>query len=258
MEAILPGFFYAKNNLEFWFLYHKFASLIMVFMKQGRLYRLFRYLLYKIGVTKGIPASVVNSIPIVECGEPLTDLKELLFLSFFDNLSDRKEVFARKSVAEKLEKAASMLPDSYHLKIHSAYRPRTEQIELWNRKFNEMKAEFPSLSEEEIVIKTKRICADPRFGFGGHQTGGAVDIALCDDNGNDYDMGTMISDKGSKIITRSKEISEEARRNRTILLTAMTEAGFVNYPKEWWHYCYGDRMWAAYKNRRSAFYNEVI
>jgi D-alanyl-D-alanine dipeptidase len=28
----------------------------------------------------------------------------------------------------------------------------------------------------------------------------------------------------------------------------------VNYPAEWWHYSYGDRMWAAYSNRRTAIY----
>ena len=24
----------------------------------------------------------------------------------------------------------------------------------------------------------------------------------------------------------------------------MTAAGFVNYSEEWWHYSYGDRLWA--------------
>jgi D-alanyl-D-alanine dipeptidase len=36
----------------------------------------------------------------------------------------------------------------------------------------------------------------------------------------------------------------EARHNREILCDALTRAGFVNYPTEWWHWSYGDRYWA--------------
>lgn len=217
-----------------------------------------RYLLYKLGISKTIPGKTINGIPIIDCGEPLVNLRELSFLFFYDSLSDRKEVLAKIGVAERLEKASQLLPTGFHLKIHSAYRPRTEQMELWNRKYEEMKKRFPQLTEDEIIIQTKRVVADPRMGFGGHQTGGAVDITLCDDEGCDYDMGSQISDKGSIIITHSKEVSELAHRNRTILLSAMTQAGFINYPMEWWHFCYGDRMWAAYENKKCAIYNEVV
>ena len=34
----------------------------------------------------------------------------------------------------------------------------------------------------------------------------------------------------------------------------MENAGFKNYPNEWWHFCYGDRMWAAYSKRKDCFY----
>ena len=37
----------------------------------------------------------------------------------------------------------------------------------------------------------------------------------------------------------------------------MTTAGFTNYPAEWWHYSYGDRMWAAYSHNKISFYNLV-
>lgn len=218
---------------------------------------MFRYFLYRLGISKTIPGKTINSIPIVDCGEPLVNLRELPFLFFYDCLSDKKEVLARKGVAERLEIASRLLTTGVHLKIHSAYRSRTEQIEMWNRKYEEMKKRFPHLTEEEIVAQTKRVMADPRFGFGGHQTGGAIDITLCDDEGSDYDMGSRISDSGSIIITRSKEVSETAQQNRTLLLSAMTEAGFVNYPMEWWHYSYGDRMWAAYRNKKCALYDEV-
>ena len=35
----------------------------------------------------------------------------------------------------------------------------------------------------------------------------------------------------------------------------MKNAGFANYPLEWWHFSYGDRLWAAYTNQKEAVYD---
>jgi len=35
----------------------------------------------------------------------------------------------------------------------------------------------------------------------------------------------------------------EALRNRRLLYWAMREAGFANYPYEWWHYDWGKQFW---------------
>ena len=92
---------------------------------------------------------------------------------------------------------------------------------------------------------------------GGHQTGGAVDLGLCDNEGRELDMGTQYREHTPKTVTKCKLLSEEQRSNRAILLKAMRRAGFVNYPAEWWHFCYGDKMWAAYSNRKIAVYGEL-
>ncbi|MEK6914663.1 MAG: hypothetical protein AABW83_03360 [Nanoarchaeota archaeon] len=34
----------------------------------------------------------------------------------------------------------------------------------------------------------------------------------------------------------------------------MTKSGFTNYPGEWWHWSYGDRIWAHYNNKKYAIY----
>ena len=39
---------------------------------------------------------------------------------------------------------------------------------------------------------------------------------------------------------------------------SLINAGFVNYPAEWWHFSYGDKMWAAYGNKKSAMYGEIV
>ena len=75
---------------------------------------------------------------------------------------------------------------------------------------------------------------------GGHQSGGAVDLTLCDREGRPIDMGTGYMEHNDSTATYSME-----------------ETGFVNYPSEWWHFAYGDRMWASYKHKRHAIYGNV-
>lgn len=50
------------------------------------------------------------------------------------------------------------------------------------------------------------------------------------------DMGTTFDCFSELAYTAEKTVSAEARRNRLLLKAAMEKAGFVNYPKEWWHF----------------------
>lgn len=99
--------------------------------------------------------------------------------------------------------------------------------------------------------------ANPYKGYSGHQTGGAVDIGLCNKDGEDLDMGTSYSEHNEKTKTKNRYLTDEERKNRELLFKAMTSVGFVNYPMEWWHYSYGDRMWALYSHQESCFYGKV-
>ncbi len=61
-------------------------------------------------------------------------------------------------------------------------------------------------------------------------------------------MGTPVnaspeaSDNGC--FTAAPNISRTARANRDILTRALSAAGLVNYPTEWWHWSFGDCYWA--------------
>ena len=90
-----------------------------------------------------------------------------------------------------------------------------------------------------------------------HQCGGAVDLTLIDKNGNRLDMGTSLTDFGEKVHTNSNLITLEQKANRKNLYDAMTKAGFINYPLEWWHFDYGDNMWAAYSGLDKCFYGPI-
>lgn len=94
-------------------------------------------------------------------------------------------------------------------------------------------------------------------GGSSHQCGAAVDLTILDDHNTRLDMGTSFTDFGKKVHTYSDLISDEQRKNRKMLFDLMTETGFINYPLEWWHYSYGDRMWAAYSGQKKCFYGPI-
>lgn len=74
----------------------------------------------------------------------------------------------------------------------------------------------------------------------GHSRGATVDLALlrCAEGGPcvPVDMGTGYDLFDPRSHTASPLVEPRQRANRQRLLEAMAAEGFVNYPKEWWHY----------------------
>lgn len=215
---------------------------------------LYNYILVRIGLRRILPAEIVNRKAV---------RREITECSFVQSLNDNilyadtiESRFARKEVIRRLEEAADSVHLKYGLKflVYELYRSPEKQAKLRERDRNEIVQRHPDLSEDQIQSALNRISAG--VGGSGHQVGAAVDLTLCDENGSLLDMGTRYLEHNEKTATHSKRISKEQRQNRRILLDAMKEAGFANYPGEWWHFCYGDKMWAAYKHKRYALYGD--
>ena len=207
----------------------------------------------RLGLRQVLPIDYVRRVKVQECGEPLVALKTKQTIFYDEKLS----LVARKSVVEKLERIAERLKNDYGvcIRIFELYRSAKKQQSLRNRHMQILQQEKAHLSTEQIEANVnKRVSA---IG-GGHQTGGAVDLCLCDSNGNMLEMGTCYDEFNVMTPTYSKEVPPIAQRNRDILLTYMKQEGFVNYPNEWWHFSYGDKMWAAYSHQRYAIYDIVI
>ena len=51
-------------------------------------------------------------------------------------------------------------------------------------------------------------------------------------------MGTGFDYFGARANTDDAGITAAQRRNRDLLRSAMRQAGFVNYPMEWWHFSF--------------------
>ena len=122
-----------------------------------------------------------------------------------------------KEAAEKLFLASEIAKTfNYRLKVFDAYRPKYVQEALWK------------------FCPNKNFLSNPAKGSP-HTRGIAVDLTLAN-NCNALDMGTDFDDFTEKAFHLSKNISIQAKKNRAILLSIMTLAGFDFYSKEWWHY----------------------
>jgi zinc D-Ala-D-Ala dipeptidase len=164
----------------------------------------------------------------------------------------------RQTVASMLHDASAGLPEGYRLILIEGVRTLSRQQMLWDLKKAEFSSEHPHWSSEEVERQVALIIARP-LPLANHNCGGAVDVGLAHTDGTLVDMGTLPQElKEKKYVEMFSEfLTEEQKINRTILREAMESVGFVWYPGEWWHYCYGDRMWAVYTHRTECMYGPI-
>jgi len=106
----------------------------------------------------------------------------------------------------------------WRLRIFDAFRPSEAQWKLWNH------------------TPDPDFLADPRRGSP-HSRGVAVDLTLIHAaSGKALDMGTGFDAFTPRSHHAAQDISEDAQKNRLLLLGLMTAAGWDFYRKEWWHY----------------------
>ena len=205
----------------------------------------------------------VKNIPVHESNEPFVDLAEDFHELVFDleRIHVQKESksisYGRKEIGHMLMKAQALLPSGTKLLIKECYRPMAVQKKSWDGYTNYLKNKFPSWSEQEIYNECSKLNAP--LDVAPHTTGGAVDLTLIDEHGQWLEMGTEFNasplQTADATYTSAKNISEQARTNRKLLISVMTKVGFVNYPTEWWHWSYGDKYWALMTNTSPAIYS---
>lgn len=190
--------------------------------------------LVRLGLRHVLPREAVNRVPVAECGEPLVRWGG---------------GWVREGVARRLDAAQGRLPAGYALELLEGWRSPERQAEL--RAAARESAREKGLEGEGAERAVARWAANES----GHRTGGAVDVRLVA-NGREAPCGSGWMEFGAGTPSHA-EVGEEEARNRAILHRAMKAAGFANYPAEWWHFAYGDRLWAAYRARRRAIYGDA-
>jgi zinc D-Ala-D-Ala dipeptidase len=174
---------------------------------------------------------------------------------FFINARRSTDFRIRATIYDMLKQARDALPDGFHLMVFETYRAFSKQEQLWKNTNKQMKERYPDLDETALMQMCENFTACPYDGIGsGHMAAAAIDLTLCDANGQEFYMGTDMHEKNEKTKTDVAGLTAEETRLRGILKAAMEDAGFINYPPEWWHYSYGDHQWAWLVGKDTAIY----
>lgn len=209
-------------------------------------------------------------IPIVENNSPLVSLPENMdrfephpYAALGAEYPSISPWHLREAVIERLKIADNLLGERLpgaRLKIFDAYRPLSVQQFMIDYECNKHAlitsgSPLSSLSASEQKRVTEEVMEfwsppshDPLYPPP-HSTGGAVDLVIIDSRGEQLPMGTEIDEIAEASYphffdSETSEPFNSYHQNRQLLNAVMVEAGFHRLPSEWWHFSYGDQIWA--------------
>ena len=229
-----------------------------------------------------------NNIKIKECNEPLISIPKSIFrLTPHPYMSLGAPYLAgsdpwvlRRSVLERLIHAQQYLSEinpQLKLALFDAWRPISVQKFMFNYTIQEtcksrgIDIDDLSVNEDinDVIEEVGRYWAKPSYDPltpPPHSTGAAIDLTLADMTRKPVDLGGKIDFIGPESspdfyksdsckIPHSKHQVFQDRRS--LLLTVMEQAGFVQHPNEWWHFSYGDQLWAWSNQNKKAIYGRI-
>ena len=223
-----------------------------------------------------------NKIPIKDNGDKLIAIPS--YLKFFDPhpyshlgapYKDKTSIWKlREEVVNRLVKVNDYLisKSSFYLLIYDSWRPLEVQEFMFKRAFLlecekcDIDASFENIkSYPSILKKVEKFWAYPSYDTRcppPHSTGGALDVCLLDKDGNLVEMGSMVDqmDETSNPYFYANIKNEEAiiwNSRRNLLREIMTKFGFAQHPNEWWHFSYGDQLWAWKNKKANAIYGKI-
>lgn len=145
--------------------------------------------------------------------------------------TDLTEAYLHPLAAEALKKAQTELKKTHpkwDIIVYDAARPMSVQQKMWN-----------------VVKGTSKsiYVSNPANGGGLHNYGFAVDVSICDENGDTIPMGTIIDHLGREAHPELEEemvtkgvISKQSVENRKLLRKVMAAGGYKVLKTEWWHF----------------------
>jgi D-alanyl-D-alanine dipeptidase len=196
-------------------------------------------------------------------------------------------IMVRQSIAEKLaainyelqdsDAVSELLGGAVELYVEEGVRPPALQKHLYETVFPQIiKEQNPSWTTAQILARRDELIADPDATAtpSPHATGAAVDITLRYTNPSmDFaqvakvefgrkkmDMGDSTNPDYFEHKPRLTKVDQIARDNRRIFYWVMRgallddDSSLEVNPTEFWHWSYGDQMWAALRQAPTAFF----
>ncbi len=219
------------------------------------------------------------SISITECGDNLVAIPTTFALtnphayqSLGAEYGDKSPYYLREGVLRCLEKSQEYLQSmrpNWHIRIFDAYRPVSVQKLMVDRTFRQLTEargwdvdNLTPAQRTEIMDMVLQFWAIPsldRHTPPPHSTGAAVDVTLQDNYGQEVNMGSAIDEVSPRSFpdyfktddTNDPQEAQQFHANRELLYAVMTHSGFQRHPNEWWHFSFGDQMWAWLVNQKS-------
>ena len=178
------------------------------------------------------------------------------------------KLWLRQAVAEKLARVNGRIAAAgLELFLFDAWRPRSVQAyfhDVWMPR--ELQRRDPKISGAALTEEVERYWAAPSDSAESpapHATAAAVDLTLRWKDGETLWMGSLFDDvtalahrdRFEHLDAQNFSFSDqEARANRRLLHWLMADEGFAGHPDEWWHFSWGDQMWAALSGEPTAHY----
>lgn len=218
-------------------------------------------------------------VPIQECGEPLVPIPSQQFILQQPHLYQRlgatyngtSPFQLRRGVLDRLLQAQVNLQQrhaDWHIQIFDAYRPVAVQqfmVEYTLAATAQAQGLQPErLTEVQrrgILEQVYQIWAVPNLDPAmppPHSTGAAVDVTLVNAAGQEVFMGSPIDELSARsqpdyfaaialdptLEQQERDAAQVADQHRQLLQDVMGSANFQRHPTEWWHFSFGDQMWA--------------
>ena len=230
-----------------------------------------------------------NHIKINECNEPLVSIPESIFrltphpyMSLGAPYSTGVDPWVlRTSVLKRLIRAQQYLSDinpHLQLALFDAWRPISVQKFMFNYTIQETcKSKGIDINDlsvngdiNDVIEEVGRFWAKPSSNPltpPPHSTGAAIDLTLADMNGNPLDLGgeiDFIGAESSPDFYKKNNLGMPCSKyqvfhnRRSLLFSVMEQAGFVQHPNEWWHFSYGDQLWAWTSNQGIPIYGAAL
>ena len=224
-----------------------------------------------------------QNILITDCGEPLVAIADHFikidphpYISLGAPYGDRSPFFVRLGILERLQRSQAYLQTirpNWHIAIFDAYRPISVQQFMVDYSFAQLAKskglEVLNLTEDQKnslmaeVMKFWAIPSHDRKMPPPHSTGAAIDVTLFDADLLEINMGSPIDEISDRSLpnyfANSNDVQEIGfHSDRQLLNQVMTHSGFQRHPNEWWHFSYGDQLWAWISKKKIAIYGGVI